>query len=172
MLSETITTSATPDGGFSAVGLVRNEMAMQLISAATITGELIGASGQVISKATTEALVVPIRPGEPAPFHLTSPVSFKDVADVRWRVEWSVEPNKAKASYRDVEVTMWGKPRPWGSRDKLDLTEWDTKSRPPFPYLEVGTVENLSGVDIPNPEMIVAWYVEPKGSSNAVRRIL
>jgi hypothetical protein len=90
------------------------------------------------------------------------------VADVRWTVDWSLELDKAKGGYRDVEAGI-GSPRtafaPWGNRER---TDWDTETSPPFPYLELGYVENLSGASIPNPKVVVAWYEKPKGSSGKV----
>ena len=172
VLPETITTSVPPGGGFSTVGLIRNETATQLIGSVTITGELVNASGKIIGKATTEAMVSPIRPGEPAPFQLTASIPFKDVADIRWSVKWSIEPNKAKEEYRNVKAGGLNHgPESWGER-KTGPTEWDTTQKPPYPYLDEGTVENLSEVDIPNPKMIVAWYVDAKGSSGKIISVM
>jgi hypothetical protein len=171
VLPETVTTTAALDGSFTAVGLVRNEIADQMVSAVTVRGELIGVAGQVLSKITTQALVEPIRPGEPAPFQLSAPVSFNQVADVRWTVDWSLELDKAKGGYRDVEAgpLNWGGRYPSGNRER---THWDTRSSPPFPYLEEGDVENLSSAPIPNPKMVVAWYEKPKESSGRIVAIL
>jgi hypothetical protein len=158
VLGETVTTSATPSGNFTAVGLVRNET-LEPITAVTVTAKLLNKGGRVLAQENTQALVEPLRPGEPGPFQLTSPVAFKDVAQVQWSAEWRAEEDKSKLAWRDVEIIgrNWGSSLPWGNRDRDDH---DTAAVPPYPHLEIGHVKNLSGKDIPNPRMVMAWFKE------------
>jgi hypothetical protein len=148
VLEDTVTTSATASGDFSAVGLVRNET-LEPITAITVTAQLMGKNGQALTIGTTQALVTPLRSGEPAPFQLTVPVPFSNVAEVRWSVEWRVEENKAKVAYRDTDRTGYNPPQ--SASDKtIQLT---------------GNVTNLSGSSIPNPRMIVAWVKINRGGT-------
>jgi hypothetical protein len=157
VLVGTVTALASADGSFSAVGLIRNEIAGQLINSATVVAELMNSSGKVIDKASAEALVAPLRPGEPAPFELKTKTPFKDGAKVNWHVEWAIESDTAKISYREVEIgALMHGPQYWGQR-KAGPTQWDSPGQP-YPYIEEGTVENLSEKNIPNPEIVLAWY--------------
>jgi hypothetical protein len=162
VLEETVGTSATALGNFSAVGLVRNET-LEPITAITVTAKLLDKGGEVLAQEATRALVEPLRPGEPAPFQLTTAVAFKDVARVQWSVEWRMEEGKAKLGWRDVEITGLNRgPVSWGNRERDDF---DTATAPPYPHLDIGSVKNLSGKDIPNPRMVMAWYEQTGESS-------
>ena len=166
ILPETITTLVPSGGGFSALGLVRNELATQLIGSVTINAKLFNKAGKVIAAPSTEVLVSPLRPGEPAPFELTAPVSFKDVADISWHVSWQVESDKSKGEVRNVIFSFFiGGNESWGAR-RSGPTPWDIPGHPYY-WLETGYVKNNSDLDISNPKMVVAW-IDPKNKVLAV----
>ena len=190
VLEETVTLSATPSGGFHAIGLVRNETlepltaiwvtarlmdaieplyfdAIYPLTAIWVTARLMDAQGTVLAQETAPAAVAPLRPGEPAPSELSSAVLFQDVAKLQWSVDSRVETDAAKLAWRDVEFGLKGisyeSRFPWGDRERVDE---DTVTKPPYAHLEVGRVRNLGGKGIPHSKIVRAWY---QGTKAAIR---
>jgi len=90
VLSPTLYTYPLPT--WKVLGLVRNQTRCP-IKITKISSKLIGSNGRVLGIAETTPLVERLRPGEPAPFSITAPVSTEEVFLTEWQVDYiSSEP--------------------------------------------------------------------------------
>lgn len=133
LLLETITVSKV--GPWHALGLVRNETPTNA-GALRVRAVLRGRDGSLPDLSSGPALIDPLRPGEPAPFELSSAVDASEVAAVEWSVE--VGAPDAAPRLRSFAIGVdWSVP--YGDRDRLTWgDEWpgwppDPKA-PPYPF--------------------------------------
>lgn len=128
LLEETVRLNA--DGPWEAMGLVRNETPRE-IGRVAVTAFLYNASGQRAGSARAVVPVPLLRPGEPAPFRISSAVPVAEVLRVQWAVEVLPLPQRVT---RDLDVLVFWQ-IPYG------LTEWRGQPRkgPPYPLeLQLG----------------------------------
>lgn len=147
------TVSATTTGPWQADGLLRNETTSPVI-APTVSAVLRDVDGAELGRASAVALVAPVRPGEPAPFTLTSDVDASAVAHVDWSVtDGGGEP---PAGTRDLELTTYFA-QPAGAREPLDLYLYHEAGGGPHPFVLYGSVTDLADVEAPHPTVVAAW---------------
>jgi len=157
LLPESITTSTSPEGTWRAFGLVRNETSEPV--GADVTARLTAADGSVLEEVRAHVLVDPMRPGEPGPFVLISATPAEEVQGVSWSVE---ETPPGELVVRDLMVGAPVWQLPYGDREwREDL---DAPGPPPYPYVALGYVTNLSGlvegtpaVGVRQPLVVAAW---------------
>ncbi len=157
LLPESITTGTGPEGTWRAFGLVRNETTEPV--GADVTATLTAADGSVLEEVRAHVLVDPMRPGEPGPFVLASKTPAGKVQGVSWSVE---ETPPGELVVRDLMVGAPVWQLPYGDRDwREDL---DAPGPPPYPYVALGYVTNLSGLvegtpalGVRQPLVVAAW---------------
>ena len=142
---------ATTSGTWRARGLVRNQTASA--TGAVVTANLYDGAGQALGAAKAAAALDMIRPGEPAPFEVSSSVPATNVADVRWSVtQVAARPGVS----RNLLITRsWD--LPFGDRAAADNLYKDPVGGAPYPYVLAGAVENLSNAALPRAGVVVAW---------------
>jgi hypothetical protein len=78
------TVNVVSEGEWQAWGLVRNEDRKD-VGQVRVRARLLSGDGAVLAQPEAEVVVDPLRPGEPAPFHLRAKVPGERVARVEWR---------------------------------------------------------------------------------------
>ncbi|MBF5042037.1 hypothetical protein FGE12_06495 [Aggregicoccus sp. 17bor-14] len=147
LVPDSLTVRDFGTGGWSALGLVRNDTAAA-VGVATVQAELVGADGAVLDTLSAQAPVSLLRPGEPAPFSLESGVPATSVAQVRWSV-------RAEA------------PLPGATRDYLVQAGWELpqgapsfrgepRQDAPYPYVQSVGFRAL-GTPASSVTLAVAW---------------
>ncbi len=162
VLSETLTVAQ--DGPWGARGLIRNESSSE-VTGLVVHARLLDSAGAPLDEVSTPVPVPGIRPGEPAPFQISSEVPAARVADVEWltSIAAPADPSGESAgeSSRDIElVNHWqrglGDPRPVESylyRDPVGV---------PHPYVAMGTAANVGGAQLSGIG-VVAAFVDTSG---------
>lgn len=144
VLPETVQTATS--GPWRALGLVRNETTKEV--KATLQATLLDAAGTVLDRPTAEILVDPLRPGEPAPFDLSSSVAGAAVDQVRWEVRVAAPSGSTRRFHvEDDQLGTYGDPR----------TRSGIRPGPPYPYVEDASATNASGMVVHNPTLVGAW---------------
>lgn len=143
---------ASEENNWTAMGLVRNET-MSNIGNSFVEATLINSEGKEVEKVKGKVLVDDIRPGEPAPFVLTSRTNIEDVETVDWVVK--VQEKEEKIS-RDANITI-DYELAFGDEYYKGQPRYDA----PFPYRLSVSFDNL-GVKVKDVELTVAWLT-PEG---------
>lgn len=141
-----------PSTSWGVVGLARNQT-RNTFAQVTIRVQLRSSSGELLDTASATSPVRGVRPGEPAPFVLTSEVPASSVADVRYSAAGAA----GAALNRDLDVTTyWQLPygdRPGGGGASFPHSD---PPAPPYPYVRYGNVQNLSDSPL-SPTVVGAW---------------
>jgi hypothetical protein len=154
VLDASTSSAATADGHWSATGLVRNQRA-DAVAGATVHATLLAADGSALETVSGDALVRPIRRGEPAPFMLQAVTAVaSQVASVRWSVD--VIAGAADASTRDVELQTYWTRKPDDPRRVGNYLFTDPTSGP-VPLVVFGAATNLGSSPIARPHVVAAW---------------
>lgn len=97
-------------GAWRALGLVRNETTKEV--KAPLEATLLDAAGTVLDRPASEILVNPLRPGEPAPFDITSSVAGTAVDQVRWEVSVTAPSGSTRRFHVGTHhLDAYGEPR-------------------------------------------------------------
>ena len=91
-------------GRWGAVGLVRNDT-MSVVTDITVIAQLLGRDGTVVATASASVPVRDVRPGEPAPFAISTAELRSAITGVRWSVR-SRPTRPSAASARMVEIAL------------------------------------------------------------------
>lgn len=152
------------DGDWQAAGLVVNGP-RPTAGPVTVTAVLLDASGTPLADVTAEALVSPLRPGEPSPFVVQAPgVPAASVAAVTWS---PVDPPSVTAAgdsgvasdsvwaARDTDVDVfWTRP-PGG--DPLDLPSFGDVGGDGSPLVLYCGVRSQATGPAASPAVVAAW---------------
>lgn len=152
VVSNSLNIIASEGNNWTAMGLVRNET-MSTIGNSFVEATLINSRGKEIEKVTGKVLVDEIRPGEPAPFVLTSSTNIEDVITVDWGVKAQ---KKEENISRDANITI-DYELAYGDEYYKGQPRYDA----PFPYRLSVSFDNLGG-KVNNVELTVAWLT-PEG---------
>lgn len=146
VLSASVTVSRT--GSFRAIGLARNE-GHEVLASLEVTARLVDGAGAELDLVTVASPVHAVRPGEPVPFVLSSPVPASAVDHVEWRAAGG---DAGDESARALSWTPYWE-RPVGG-DAVDLYLYgdEAGSRP---HLLFGSVADVGGVGLDHPEVVV-----------------
>jgi hypothetical protein len=128
-------------------GLIRNEglVAATRVSV-TATLQVSGETRQAVAQVP----VSPVRPGEPAPFHIEASVPRGDVSSVKWEVE--SEPSLG-SPLRNLEIQPYWT-LPYGERDRYNGSVFADTQELPRPFVFYGRVRNEELVSL---DRISAW---------------
>ena len=83
VLPDSVTLSE--EGSFTASGLARNE-GTEVLATLSVTARLVDGAGAELDEVTVVSPVRDVRPGEPVPFALSSPVATSTIDHVEWSV--------------------------------------------------------------------------------------
>jgi hypothetical protein len=139
-----------PTDTFEAQGLARNH-GTSTLATIEVTAVLVAADGSVLDEVTATSPVHDVRPGEPVPFVVTSPVATQDVDHVDWSAAGGDEGDDAA---RALAWTPYWE-RPVGG-EPVDLYLHDDTAGD-RPYLLFGAVADVGDSSVDRPEVIVAW---------------
>lgn len=154
VIEGSVTTATSPEGRWTAVGLVRNEQA-GVIAGATVTAELVAADGNALGSVSGDALIRSLRPGEPAPFSLSSSVpAGAAVASVRWTA--SASSGVADPGARSIELQTFWVRVPSDPR-RVDNEVFRDPPAGPVPLLVSGSITNRGAATIAKPRVVAAW---------------
>jgi hypothetical protein len=162
VLEDTVTSASS--GAWRAAGLVRNEQT-SAVGPVTVSATLFDASGATLGAARGDALLLTVRPGEPAPFEVAADVDATAVA----RVEWSVEaPPAPTAANRALELgSYWQRgladPRP------VDMYLFRDPAAGPHPFVLFGFAEAVGDQPVDATAVVGAW-LDRHGQVVAVAR--
>ncbi|HEY8061006.1 MAG TPA: FxLYD domain-containing protein [Acidimicrobiales bacterium] len=147
VLPESVLLSA--GGAFTASGLARNE-GTEVLSTLSVTARLVDGAGTELDEVTVTSPVRNVRPGEPVPFAVSSPVAASTVD----RVEWSATGGATgDESTRALSWTpFWERPVD-GDPVALYLYRDGAGRRP---HLLFGSVTAVGGTGVDRPEVVVA----------------
>lgn len=154
VLEETVTTSATVESRWRAMGLVRNEHRGG-IGGIAVEATLLDGTGTPIETVRGEALVGDIRPGEPAPFELAAATTpAPAVASVTWRAVATGTAFGIHAPSRQLQLnTYWT--RPQGDERAIDMYLHHDRDGD-RPYVLFGSALAV-GTDVARPHVVLAW---------------
>lgn len=136
-------------GNWSSLGLIRNETNGNLDSA-SIIAVLKDNEGNILDEIENTILVEGIRPGEPAPFSITTTIPFENVSDVEWKVKKIQSPPKNRDFITYVNWEL-----PFGT----DTYGFTKREDAPYPYVIFTSFENL-GTDVTTAKIVIAWINE------------
>jgi len=136
------------NGMWTARGLIRNET-LNSVDVAYVKAILRDDAGNILEEPEAKVLVNSIRPGEPAPFFITSNTDFELVNQIEWYVK---EGDTIPSSFsRDFVIYNYYE-LPYGTTSYNGIERVDD----PLSYvLQIGT-ENL-GEDVDKASIIVVW---------------
>ncbi|CAM2946382.1 FxLYD domain-containing protein [Paenibacillus sediminis] len=142
--------NVSKSGNWAVKGLVRNETTSN-IGAVTIEAKLISSKGTLLGTVSTKSIVTKIRPGEPAPFEMTSSIPVSKVASV----QWITKPTAAQDNISREANIMVDYELAYGQQDYRGFKRND----PPYPYVLATSFDNLSG-PIKTAQLVAAWLDE------------
>lgn len=132
-------------------GLIRNET-LSPITTTKVQAHLFDAEGQIIKTVEADTFLNLIRPGEPAPFKITTSIPFEDVV----AVEWSIEYDTGEAKYSRLLVLYVHWQIDYGDEYYRGHKRDDG---PTYPYVLFTGFMNM-GEKINQTEIIAAWLNE------------
>jgi len=136
------------EGSFTASGLARNE-GTEVLATLSVTVRLVDGAGAELDEVTVVSPVRDIRPGEPVPFALTSPVTASAVDHVEWSATGGATGDEAT---RALSWTpFWERPVD-GEPVALYLYR---DGAGPRPHLLFGSVAAVGGTGVDRPEVVV-----------------
>lgn len=141
---------------WAAAGMVRNELYQAGADDVVVTAVLKDSAGNTLGSPTTTITEFNLRPGEPAPFTITSSVTAADVASVTWSAAATTVTAPVE---RQLTSTLWWE-QPYAERDPVDLgyyTETAPNPPGPLPHLEFGDVTNVGTTAYTSMRVIGAW---------------
>lgn len=141
-------------GAWWAQGLVVNGTE-SLGGTPVVRATLTASSGQVVGVAETPLVVVPLRPGEPAPFRVDAPgVDVSAVASVAWEVAGATPVADASSGRTMNLAVAWSRP-PGG--DAIDVPGYRDAGGAGSPLLTYVTVRNSGSAAVTSPIVVAAW---------------
>lgn len=156
VLDDTVRAGTGAGGAWTAMGVARNETAED-VGTVEVTARLLDSAGAEVEVVVGEALVAPVRPGEPTPFRLEAEVAADQVATVEWSATAGA-PTVAVEPARAAEITTyWTEPA--GAREPVEVAG-HVDPDGPKPHLVFGSVTGLDGADVAAPTVVAAWYGE------------
>ncbi len=99
------TIGVPPNGNWKALGMVRNDT-QWTVDAIEVTATLERLDGTPLETVRATVPVRGVRPGEPAPFALSSTTSRASVALVRWATSYRRAPSPSATSRRRIEIAL------------------------------------------------------------------
>jgi len=146
VLPDSVALSA--EGSFTASGLARNE-GTEVLATLSVTARLVDGAGAELDEVTVVSPVRDIRPGEPVPFVLTSPMAASTVDHVEWSATGGAT---GDAATRALSWTpFWERPVD-GEPVALYLYRDGAGRRP---HLLFGSVAAVGGTGVDRPEVVV-----------------
>jgi hypothetical protein len=136
------------DGSFTASGLARNE-GTDVLASLEVTARLLDEDGGEIDVVTVPSPVHDVRPGEPVPFVLSSPVAASAVDRVEWRAAGG---DRGDESARALSWTPYWERPTGGEAVDLYLYHDGAGSRP---HLLFGSVAAVGEAAVDRPEVVV-----------------
>lgn len=151
VIPEAVKTASS--GTWEAFGILRNET-LEIVGDVQVTATLTGADGAPLGTVIGFPAVSPIRPGEPAPFQLTSTVDAADVV----QVEWSVSSAPTTSVPRQFLIEEYWS-QPYGDRAPL-VSLGEVDGHEPYPFLHFGSVKSRTEASVNDPILVSAWLDE------------
>jgi hypothetical protein len=162
VISESL--KSRPGETWSIAGLIRNETDGMVI-APRVSATLLDRQGKTITTASASVPLVRVRPGEPAPFTITSPVSNTDVGSVIWAVTYartavsttiSATTDGGDTVFRDFELSVFWH-RPYGGERRLAGYPYADSAVAPYPYVVLGSIRNVDTRAVNSARVLGAW---------------
>jgi len=153
VLQETVSTPPGPT--WTALGLLRNERFQQDVASPTVTAILYSAANNQLATLTATSPMTRLRPGEPAPFSITSNVPTASVDHVVWAASAGSGLAAVARSAGWMENWVAGS----GSRPALAFPDYsEDPAAPSQPFVLAGQLTNTGSATIANPLVLVAIY--------------
>lgn len=134
------------NGNWSSLGLIRNET-NETLNSTSIIAVLLDRDGNLLDEIENTILIEGIRPGEPAPFSITSSIPLENV----FKVEWKVKEIQSSTKIRDFIIYV-----NWQLSFGSDMHGWIKREDAPYPYVISTSAENL-GKDADTVKIVIAW---------------
>lgn len=157
VLTSTVLQKSTTLWGAS--GMVRNELYQAGADDVVVTATLYDAAGVTLGQATTTITEFNIRPGEPAPFTVTSSVPAADVASVTWSAAATTVTDPIERPLRSDVLWRVG----YVEREPIDMGYYVETAQPPgtaLPHLIFGEITNDGAETYGSVRLIGAWLNE------------
>lgn len=158
VMPESVGISASDRWG--AVGLVRNDT-LSVVTDLIVVAQLLGRDGTVVATASASVPVRGVRPGEPAPFAISTTALRSAIARVRWSVR-SRPTRPSAASARMVEIAL---ARSLALDDGAGCDASNAglpirqakRTTPPYREIAWGSLKSWSARSIRRPSVVGMW---------------
>lgn len=154
------TIGVSPNGNWKALGMVRNETRWT-VGVIEVTATLERRDGTPLETVRATVPVRDVRPGEPAPFALSSTTSRASVALVRWATSYRRAPSPSASSRRMIEISLVRALSDAHERGLLDESDAAASSGdgPQRSSVAVawGTLRSWSESPIRRPAVVAMW---------------
>lgn len=151
VLTDTVTTGMGPS--WSAMGLARNETPTA-VPGLSVRAELVDTDGSTLAVVQQELPVRGVRPGEPAPFAVTSDIPLTEVAGVRWSV--SAGAGTGGSAGRNLDLSTYWQRSPQDARP-VDTWLYADDPAAPRPMVVFGGVTNVGTAALEEVGVVGAW---------------
>ncbi|MEO6191616.1 MAG: FxLYD domain-containing protein [Thermoanaerobaculia bacterium] len=135
-----------PTNNWHVTGLLRNQTCMD-IRVSSITAHLIGPSGKEVRIETATVPISDLRPGEPAPFDLSSPIPRENVERVEWQIGYATTTESPVRTF--------------------SFLVYQSRQITSSSYLLFGSIQNLGSSSARGTHIVAAWL----DSSGRVRYV-
>lgn len=149
VLSQTLFHWPTADWKVS--GLIRNETGSD-VNVVSVTARLFDSRGNGLGAAAAWLPLDRLRPGEPAPFVVTTAIPVNSVSSI----DWSIEYVPSAPQSRPFQIVPYWK-QPFGGRQRHTGYPFDDPANPPYPYVVFGSLRNTSGTTVDAARLLGAW---------------
>jgi hypothetical protein len=137
-------------------GLIRNETGSH-VQVAAVTAHLFDSRGNELGSATAWLPLNRLRPGEPAPFVLTTSVPASLVSSIDWHIDYAL----SGPSNRMFQIIAYWD-LPFGDRQRHTGYPFDDPANPPYPYVVFGSFRNVSAETVDAARLVGAWLDDQK----------
>jgi hypothetical protein len=132
-------------------GLIRNETGGH-VKVTAVTARLFDSGGNVLGNAAAWLPLNQLRPGEPAPFVITTAVPGTSVSSIDWHIDYT----PSGPSNRLFQIVPYWQ-LPFGDRQRHTGYPFDDPSKPPYPYVVFGSFRNDSTETVDAARLLGAW---------------
>ena len=132
-------------------GLIRNETGSD-VKVTALTARLFDSRGNELGSAAAWLPLDRLRPGEPAPFVITTSVPRSSVSSIDWRINYT----PSGPSNRLFQIVRYWQ-LPFGDRQRHTGYPFDDPSKPPYPYVVFGSFRNASAETVDDARLLGAW---------------
>lgn len=135
-------------------GLIRNETGSD-VNVTAVTARLLDSRGNGLGAAAAWVPLDRLRPGEPAPFVVTTAIPANSVSSIDWSIEQvpSAPPNRPFQI-----IPFWT--QPFGDRQRHTGYPFADPANPPYPYVVFGSLRNTSSATVDAARLLGAWLDE------------